>query len=107
MSSAATIIYAREDLSIPGALDDASLKSGRAGAAEAHFFKLIDDNKPDVIVVDVTGATTTATDTILTIRRRTAIPILVVCDPAQRLNADYRIAGAAYCVPSPLNIPLL
>src|SRR5260370_2008444 len=107
MSSAATIIYAREDLSIPGMPDQASSASGRAAAVQTRFFKMVGDYKPDVIVLDLSLAPTTGTGTILTIRRSTDTPILVVCDPADRSSADYRAAGAAYCVPSPINIPRL
>jgi two-component system OmpR family response regulator len=44
------------------------------------------------------------TNTILTVRRRTEIPILVVCSPQQPEIEDYRIAGAADCIAAPVDI---
>jgi two-component system OmpR family response regulator len=41
---------------------------------------------------------------ILTVRRRTEIPILVVCSPEQSQIEDYRIAGAADCIAAPVDI---
>jgi DNA-binding response OmpR family regulator len=104
MSRATTIVFAREDLSIPGAPESA-LPS--ADAVQNHFFELVSDSEPDVIVLDFSGAPRSGTDTILTIRQRSAIPILVVCNPAHPLTEDYRIAGAADCISAPVDIPFL
>jgi DNA-binding response OmpR family regulator len=104
MSSAATIVFAREDLSIPGAPESA-LPS--ADAVQNHFFDLVSDGKPDVIVLDFSGAPRSGTATILTIRQRSAVPILVVCSPAHPLTEEYRIAGAADCISPPVDIHLL
>jgi len=60
--------------------------------------------KPDVIVLDFSGAPRSGTDTILTIRQRSAAPILVVCSPAHPLTEEYRIAGAADCISPPVDI---
>ena len=104
MSSAATIVFARQDLSIPGA-PEAALPS--SDAAQNHFFDLVRDSKPDVIVLDFSGSPRSGTETILTIRQRTAVPILVACDPAHPLTEEYRIAGAAECISTPVDILLL
>ena len=104
MSSAATIVFAREDLSIPGAPESA-LPS--AEAVQNHFFDLVSDGKPDIIVLDFSGAPRSGTRTILTIRQRTAVPILVVCKPAHPLTEEYRSAGAAECIFAPIDIPSL
>jgi DNA-binding response OmpR family regulator len=104
MSSAATIVFAREDLSIPGAPESA-LPS--PDAVQNHFFGLVSDSKPDVIVLDFSGAPRSGTDTILTIRRCSPVPILVVCNPAHPLTDEYRIAGAADCISPPVEILLL
>jgi two-component system, OmpR family, response regulator len=104
MSAATTIIFAREDLSIPGAAENALPMSGQADAAQNHFFDLVSRSKPDVIVLDFTSAPLAGTDTILTIRQRTDIPVLVVCDPGHALLDEYRIAGAADCIPAPVDI---
>jgi len=81
MSGATTIIFARDDLSIPGAPDNPMQMSGQADAIQADFFDLVSRSKPDVIVLDFSRPLSSGTDTILTIRQRTDIPILVVCDP--------------------------
>lgn len=104
MSAAATIILAREDLSIPGAVPDAVPILDRSNSVQARFFELVDRAKPDVIVLDLSGTPTTGAETILTVRERTDIPILVVCDPKQPLLDDYRTAGAADCVAAPVSI---
>jgi len=44
---------------------------------------LISRSSPDVIVLDFNRAPAAGTNTILTVRRRTDVPILVVCSPKQ------------------------
>jgi two-component system OmpR family response regulator len=104
MSAATTIIFAREDLSIPGAAEHAGSVSHQPDLVQALFFDLVGRSKPDVIVLDFSSAPAAGTDTILTIRQRTDIPILIVCDPEQSLLDEYRIAGAAGCIPAPIDI---
>src|SRR5882724_567167 len=105
MGSATTIIFAREDLSIPGAAEEAVLTSGHAVSAHTHFFALVSRSKPDVIVLDFSNAASDAgTNTIITIRQRTDVPILVVCAAEQPLMEDFRIAGAADCIAAPVDI---
>ena len=104
MSAATTIIFAREDLSIPGAAEHAGSVSHQPDLVQALFFDLVGRSKPDVIVLDFSSAPAAGTDTILTIRQRTDIPILIVCDPEQSLLDEYRIAGAAGCIPAPVDI---
>src|SRR5260370_11723507 len=104
MSAATTIIFAREDLSIPGAAEHAGSVSHQPDFVQALFFDLVGRSKPDVIVLDFSSAPAAGTDTILTIRQRTDIPILIVCDPEQSLLDEYRIAGAAGCIPAPVDI---
>jgi len=107
VSGAATIVFAREDLSIPGTPERALPISGQAAAARDHFFDLISESDPDVIVLDFSSVPLTGADTILAIRQRTGIPILVICDPAHPLAEEYRIAGAADCIAPPVDIVLL
>jgi DNA-binding response OmpR family regulator len=104
MSGAAKIIFAREDLSIPGAPENGFPVSGEGKAVEDHFFKLVNESDPDVIVLDFKSARLTGAETILTVRRRTSIPILVIADPADPFAEEYRIAGAADCVAAPVDI---
>ena len=104
MSMAATIVFAREDLSIPGDAEDAADSSDPTGALRARFFALVDRARPDIIVLDLSRRPTEGAGTILTVRERTDIPILVVCNPEPALLDDYRIAGAAGCVAAPIDI---
>lgn len=107
MRTTATIILAREDLSIPGAAPQSGPVSDQATAVQAHFFDLVERSRPDIIVLDFSHTCVPGTDTILTIRRRTDIPILVVCDSGSPLVEDYRIAGAAGCIPAPVSVTTL
>jgi two-component system OmpR family response regulator len=104
MSTAATILLAREDLSIPGAADDATSTGEQASSIQARFFELVSRNRPDVIVLDFSSGPARGTDTVLSIRQRTDIPIVVVCGTEQPVADDYCIAGAADCIPPPVDI---
>jgi DNA-binding response OmpR family regulator len=104
MSAATTILFAREDLSIPGGAGTGMPGRDRPGSVQAHFFDLISRSSPDVIVLDFSRAPVAGTNTILTVRRRTDVPILVVCSPEQPEMEDYRIAGAADCIAAPVDI---
>jgi DNA-binding response OmpR family regulator len=101
---ASTIVVAREDLSIPGAADDG--KGGPVSAAdlETRFFNVVRDYSPDVVVLDLTDAQTKGIETILKIRRRTGVPILVVCAPDDPLMREYCLAGAAESMRAPVDI---
>src|SRR5271170_5248686 len=105
---ASTIVVAREDLSIPGAADAGS--NGVAFSAadiEARFFNVVRQHNPDVVVLDLTGSPSAGTATILKIRRRTSVPILVVCDPEDPLMREYCLAGAAEAIQAPVDIMVL
>jgi DNA-binding response OmpR family regulator len=104
MSAATTILFAREDLSIPGAAGAGVQGRDRPDWVQAHFFELISRSNPDVIILDISRAPEIGTDTILTVRRRTDIPILVVCNSEQPEIEDYRIAGAADCIAAPVDV---
>jgi DNA-binding response OmpR family regulator len=79
----------------------------RADTVQAHFFDLISRSSPDVIVLDFSRSPAAGANTILTVRRRTDVPILVVCGPEQPEIEDYRIAGAADCIAAPVDIVIL
>ena len=104
MGSAVTIIFAREDLSIPGALESAVSSGDHPDAVQTRFFNLVSDSKPDVIVLDFSRAPLSGTDTILTIRQRSAVPILVACNPGHPMTEIYRVAGAADCIATPIDM---
>src|SRR4029077_15144395 len=102
---ASTIVVAREDLSIPGATD-----AGGNGAAsstadiEARFFNVVRQFNPDVVVLDLTGAPSHGITTILKIRHRTGVPIVVVCEPDDPLMREYCLSGAAESLKAPVDI---
>jgi two-component system, OmpR family, response regulator len=104
MSVATTIIFARADLSIPGAPESASPIANQADAIRRHFFDLLVRSQPNVIVLDYSGAPADGINTILAIRRRTDIPMLLVCDPVDSRIQEYRIAGANDCILAPVDI---
>src|SRR5438270_5560866 len=99
MSSTARIVLAREDLSIPGAGPSPT----HADAVQKRFFALVSASSPDVIVLDFSKAPRSGAATIQTVRRHSAVPILVVCDPAHPLAKAYRSAGASECISAPVD----
>jgi len=105
MPTATTIVIAREDFSIPGGEDhDAPLNTA---AREDRFFNLLREAKPDVVVLDLSRANGGAADAIVKIRRHSSVPILVVCGPDIDCARDYRTAGAAECIASPVDVVAL
>jgi two-component system OmpR family response regulator len=96
---ASTIVVAREDLSLPGAAD-----TGVAADPETRFFNVVRQHNPDVIVLDLTASQGHGTAAILKIRRRTVVPILVVCGATDPLIREYCLAGAAECMQAPVDI---
>jgi DNA-binding response OmpR family regulator len=104
MSVAATVVFARADLSIPGAAEPADAEKADPSAVEARFFDLIDRSSPDVIVLDFSRGPIAGAETILAVRRETEVPVLVVCSPEQPKMEEYRIAGAADCIAAPVDI---
>jgi DNA-binding response OmpR family regulator len=108
MPTATTIVVAREDFSIPGGdpsveLDPTVSETGN----ENRFFSLLRDSKPDVVVLDLSNANGKGVDTILRIRRKSTVPILVVCEEDAPSARDYRIAGAAECITAPVDVMTL
>lgn len=104
MAIASTVIFAREDLSIPGRAADPVPVSDEAGSIQARFFELVSLSRPDVIVLDFSRTPADATEIIRTVRRRTDVPILVVCNPEQPKANRFGIAGAAGCIRPPVDI---
>ncbi len=105
--SAATIVFAREDLSIPGAAEIPGRGGRKMVDAETNFFHLLLNSNPDVIVLDLSHNPSVGVATILKIRRQCRTPILVVCDLSHPSVREFRIAGAAECIPTPIDILVL
>ncbi len=101
---ASTIVVAREDLSIPGAEGAANGSAGVAADIEARFFNVVRQHNPDVVVLDLTASEGNGIQTILKIRRRSGVPILVVCGPDDPQMREYCLAGAPECMQAPVDI---
>src|SRR6516164_4157751 len=104
MRISAKIVFARRDLSIPGSQE--KFPATRSRSDIDHFFDLVYENDPDVIVLDCDGASA-ATDTILKVRQRTDIPIIVLCQFIGDLIEHYYSAGVAECIPAPVEFAAL
>lgn len=105
MPAATTIVIAREDFSIPGGEDHTS--EVNAASLESRFFNLLREAKPDAVVLDLSRANGSGASMILKIRRQSSVPILVVCEAGAKSEKDYRIAGAAECIASPVDVVTL
>lgn len=104
---ASTIVVAREDLSIPGAAEAGNGAAPAAAEVEARFFNVVRQHNPDVVVLDLTGSQGNGIPAIVKIRRRTGVPILVVCGPDDPQMREYCLAGAAECMQAPVDIMAL
>jgi DNA-binding response OmpR family regulator len=107
MPTATTIVVAREDFSIPGGEDREADTPPEPAALESRFFTLLKDARPDVVVLDLSRANGSGVGMILKIRRQSSVPILVVCEAGSPSVQDYRIAGAAECIASPVDVVTL
>ena len=98
-----TVVVAREDLTIHGALE---ANPGETGPAqiEDHFFNTIVQHKADAVVLDLTGSHEQGVMAIRRIRQRSPVPIIVVCSPEDKSMAAYRRAGAAACMTPPVDL---
>jgi two-component system OmpR family response regulator len=106
MPGASTIVIAREDFSIPDG-ELGAREARRPTEIESHFFALLRERRPDVIVLDLRNATLDGTVVIRKIRGRSDVPIVVIRDERDQREQDYRIAGAAECLPAPVDIIVL
>ena len=104
MPAATTIVVAREDFSIPGGEYPDIGDQPEPMALESRFFNLLRESKPDVVVLDLRLANGDGVGMILKIRRQSSVPILVVCGPDNERAQDYRFAGAAECIASPVDV---
>jgi DNA-binding response OmpR family regulator len=107
MLPATTIIVARDDFSIPGEEDYDTGYESRPIALEHRFFSVVRASKPDVIVLDLSHATVTSGEMIVKIREQCSVPILVVSSGDSERERAYWIAGAAYCILSPVELTTL
>jgi two-component system OmpR family response regulator len=107
MTGTSTIVVALEDLSIAGTEQNGACAPDDELAIENRFFELLRKNRPDVIVLDLCDTNGRGIKTIRKIRERSGIPILVICAPDDIHATDYRLAGAAERVFTPVDIVVL
>jgi two-component system OmpR family response regulator len=99
-----TVVVAREDLTIPGAAEANSLGTNDPKHIENEFFKTLEQNSADAVLLDLTVSHGQGVAAIRRIRRRSAVPILVICRPEDTLMPDYRRAGAVACMNPPIDL---
>jgi DNA-binding response OmpR family regulator len=104
MPMASTIVIAREDFSIPGSESGSRGPASESAELERRFFELLRENRPDVVVLDLTTTAGKGVEAIRKIREQSGVPILVVCAADNPNSADYRIAGSAECLFAPVDI---
>jgi two-component system, OmpR family, response regulator len=104
---ASTIVVARDDLSIPGAADAADGADNVPADIETRFFNVVRQHNPDVVVLDLTVSQANGIPAIIKIRRRSGVPILVVCGPDDPQMREYCLAGAAECMQAPVDLMAL
>jgi DNA-binding response OmpR family regulator len=105
MAGTSTIVVVRSDLSIAGAEVHPD-GAGRTGDIERHFFDLVREKRPDVVVFDLRDGGPDGVGAIAKVRQRSGIPILVICTAGDPSVREYRLAGAADCLPAPIDIVL-
>jgi DNA-binding response OmpR family regulator len=107
VSVASTIVIAREDLSIPGAVQATPDQTNPAKDAGRRLFALLRESKADVVVLNLTVTEGRGVQAIRQVREQSAVPIVVVCASHDPRVADYRTAGAADCLHPPVDITVL
>jgi DNA-binding response OmpR family regulator len=99
-----TVVVAREDLSIPGALEPDNAATNSPEQVENQFFNILDKHKADAVVLDLMGSQGNGVAAIRRIRRGSAVPIVVLCPPEDRRKPAYRRAGAVACMSPPIDL---
>src|SRR5260370_40037951 len=77
-----TVVVAREDLSIPGALEPNNAGTNSPEQVENQFFNILDQHKADAVVLDLMGSQGNGGAAIRRIRRVGGGPVLVRFLPA-------------------------
>ena len=98
-----TVVVAREDLSIPGALEPDNAGITSPEQVENQFFNILDHHKADAVVLDLMGSQGHGVAAIRRIRRGSAVPIVVLCPAEDKRMPAYRRAGALTCMSPPID----
>src|SRR5207244_9241730 len=98
-----TVVVAREDLSIPGALEPNNAGINSPEQVANQFFNILDQHKADAVVLDLMGSQGNGVAAIRRIRRGSALPIVVLCPAEDKQMPAYRRAGALTCMSPPID----
>jgi two-component system OmpR family response regulator len=99
-----TVVVAREDLSIPGALEPDNAGINSPEQVENQFFNILDQHKADAVVLDLMGSQGHGVAAIRRIQRGSAVPIVVLCPAEDKRMPAYRRAGALTCMSPPIDL---
>ena len=99
-----TVVVAREDLSVPGALEPNNAGINSPEQVENQFFNILDQHKADAVVLDLMSSQGNGVAAIRRIRRGSAVPIVVLCPAEDKRMAAYRRAGAVTCMSPPIDL---
>lgn len=99
-----TVVVAREDLSIPGALEPNSAGITSPEQVDNQFFNILDQHKADAVVLDLMGSQGHGVAAIRRIRRGSAVPIVVLCPPEDPRKSAYLRTGALTCMSPPIDL---
>ncbi len=102
-----TVVVAREDLSIPGALEPDNAGINSPEQVENQFFNILDQHKADAVVLDLMGSQGHGVAAIRRIQRGSAVPIVVLCPAEDKRMPAYRRAGALTCMSPPIDLSAL
>jgi len=102
MGSAVTIVLAREICRSP-ARDERWSAAGPRGRGQEAIFFANRGQQAGRHCSRFQRCAAFGADTVMTVRRRSAVPILVVSNPAHAWAKEYRSAGAVDCVSAPVD----
>jgi DNA-binding response OmpR family regulator len=103
MSGVINLVIVQDDLSVPDVV--ATPDSTSDGSPNRRdLFDLLASETPEVIVLDCRGPARRGVEAIKSIRSKTALPVLAICQADDPLQRAYRMAGAADCLESPFDI---
>src|SRR5947209_20386118 len=93
-----TVVVAREDLTIPGAVEASGLETNDPEHIENELFKTLEQNKADAGLLELTASRGQGVAAIRRIRRRSAGHILGRCRGEDSVADDYGRGRTSACV---------
>src|SRR5260370_42561147 len=96
-----TVVVAREDLSIPGALEPNNAGINSPEQVENQFFNILDQHKADAVVLDLMASQGHGVAAIRRIRRGSPLPIVALSHPQDLRQPAPPHAGPPTCLSPP------